>query len=308
MKHKNCILKFVVGLGLIPAFSYARTVSDPRPYRLLDQLAAVAATGGVDGTLALELLKRVALGRMPDLPTESLNKLGLAPTPPLGKLVFVDAYFRTHAFENIGKIDQEAAFSFLANVIESDLGLDTTGTVWTSSQIALANARLNKISGQRMKIEFLESLVTDRSLASFWAVNQLCDGGSLGSISVTRLYFKQTSRSEIEYGEEQRRFCERRMEVVFGKTNRVEALGSVLSVEKNSPDADKLVQWAVEQLIEMNNPAANAELKRFQKDIEKIAKDNFRYSHFSNLNESIEGLLEHNRLRTIGTQVKGGNK
>ena len=100
------------------------------------------------------------------------------------------------------------------------------------------------------------------------------------------------------------------MEVVFGNSDRVKALGSVLSVEESSPDADKLVQWAAKQLIDMNTPAANAELKRFQKEIETIPKDNFRNAHFSNLNESIKGLLEHNRLKTIkiGAQNKDGKK
>ena len=56
------------------------------------------------------------------------------------------------------------------------------------------------------------------------------------------------------------------MQVVSRYPDRVKALGSVLSVE-NGPDKDRLVWWAIYQLTELRNPAADSELKRFETEI-----------------------------------------
>ena len=56
------------------------------------------------------------------------------------------------------------------------------------------------------------------------------------------------------------------MQVVSRYPDRVKALGSVLSVE-NGADMERLVWWAIYQLTELRNPAADSELKRFETEI-----------------------------------------
>jgi hypothetical protein len=98
--------------------------------------------------------------------------------------------------------------------------------------------------------------------ARTWAIGELCDRGSLASLPLIESTLQATYSSEQE--EPAQAFCEARIGVITGDSDRVSALASVLKVGP-SPD-QQLMFWAIEQLIGMRTPAATAQLKRFLAD------------------------------------------
>ena len=273
--------------------------SVPHPYaaycRELDRIA-FKTSEPENRAVALELLELVAMNRTSSIKAGSELQAGVE-TGQLLQKGFALAGVRICAFPRIGETGLDDALDFLAAVKQADLGMDAPASIWTAAQEALANARLNKIAEPLLKTQYLESLVSPRTEASFWAVEQLCNRGSVTSINLAKTYLKLAWSGE--FGEEQSRFCQDRMQVVFANPDRAKALGSVLKVEKKGTEADKLVQWAVSQLVEMDNPAANAELKRFQSEMKQLPKADVRYRELFSYSHDIDFLLEHNRLKKI---------
>jgi hypothetical protein len=259
----HMILAF--SLVMVPFVSLAKTVPDPRPRLLLDRISAAAAQTETTA-ISLELLERVALGRTGEIMPESAAQVGVD-VVQLQQKGFSDSSVRAYALRKIAETGLPEALEFLRNLKQGDLGPDTTQQIWPSAQIAFRNALLNRIEDPQLKIEFLESAVAEhggRGVASYWAVSRLCDDGALASLPI----IQQSLRAgwSGQYGEDQIRFCEARMQVVSRYPDRVRALGSVLSVEDGTED-DRLVRWAIYQLVEMRTPSADAELNRFASEI-----------------------------------------
>ena len=59
------------------------------------------------------------------------------------------------------------------------------------------------------------------------------------------------------------------MQAIARDPDRIKALGSVLSVS-NGADQEDLIRWASNQRSEMRSPKADAELKRFMTEIERV--------------------------------------
>lgn len=288
MKHK---LILAASLGLIPLLLSAKTVNNPLPRLLIDRIATIAKVESKSGTAALKLLEEVALGQMYDIDPESLTKIGVEVGPPQQKAAFRDSSIRVYTFNKIGGIDMDESLDFLTNLKHKDVGPDTTGSIWPAAQIALASARLNRIIEPQSKIDFLEGLLNPRVPASSWAMNQLCDRGSSLSMRVIRPYI--TLVWTDQYGGEDLQFCEARMHIVNRNPDRVKALGSVLSVDSD-PNSDRLVRWAMDQLGEMESPAAYGELMRFKMEMKVIPSEDLRQGRFSNLSQVIDYYLERN--------------
>lgn len=302
-------MKLKIGVFLSFAFtavSVATTIVDAREFLLLDQLSAKASGRSDASQLALDLLQLIALGRMSDVSLEQLEKIGLAAssdTVPLRKGAFIEATFRAVAFREISTTGLDSSFDFLTKLKRSDLVSDPTGYVWTAAQIALSNAQLNKISDNHLRVEFLEALAIPRTPSGNWAVEQLCDSGTISSLSITRAFFKEVSKGSEGYGEEKSRFCEARMQVVFSNPDRVTALGSVLKAGESFSESVQLKKWAVQQLGEMDSPAADSELKRFQKQVRAIPFGKAGSEGSNYWSEVIDRLMVRNEVKRAGRKV-----
>jgi hypothetical protein len=170
--------------------------------------------------------------------------------------------------------------TFLESLKASDLAADTTGMVWPAAQIALRDARLRQIPDAGLQVRFLEDSLTGmrdgRGPLADWAVNELCDRGSVGSTPVVIQSIR--SRGNGLRDEEELEFCVARIRVVAGNPDPVKALAPILDVQSDSGDAQRglsdprrrLAGWAIDKLNSMQSASADAELDRFARQIEAL--------------------------------------
>jgi hypothetical protein len=122
------------------------------------------------------------------------------------------------------------------------------------------------------QIACLERTATEmsRAGAGHWAVDQLCDRGSLGSLVVIQKAIG--SRRNGQRDEDEITFCEARIRVLYGKQDRAKALGAVLNVG-SSAENSRLTAWAIQKLSLMHSAEADAELRRFVNEIDGLTAD-----------------------------------
>jgi hypothetical protein len=179
--------------------------------RLLDQVLSTIGSPSQTSSIALELLEQVALGRTSAISSGAEAQVGV-PTGEFQKQEYNAPEVHACAFRAIGETDLQEAVNFLKNLKRADIGADTTEQIWPAVQDALANALLSQIAAPRLKLEFLERTVRDREPAAHWAREQLCNSGALSSMPVVEKSIRQSWSGQ--YGEDEVRFCEARMQVV----------------------------------------------------------------------------------------------
>jgi hypothetical protein len=262
-------VKHVAILFILAAPGFCQIV-DPPPlagYCIpLDHAASLAASRSAAGAAGLKVLEGVTLGRADEITAETEMQAGLRP----GQLK--DPNFRTDdvrqcAVRKLGETGLAEAVTFLRNLRPADFRSDASRTVFATSQLALAEAILRGIQDPQQRIDFLEKTAREPSGASGWAVDQLCDRGAFGSLSVIEQVLRKGYSGQR--GEEEIAFCDARIRVLFGKPDRAKALGSVLNLQ-TSPSNARLTRWAIEQLYLMHSPAADAELLRFSREIDSV--------------------------------------
>ena|ERR1700736_6262978 len=119
MKYKAAFLLFA-----IPMLGLADRPLPWIPYcKLLDQAVSIAASQSQASPAALEVLERVALGRMADISAESAAQVGL-PTDHFGDPWFSDPEVRACAFRKIGETGLSEAVAFLRDLKRADVGTD----------------------------------------------------------------------------------------------------------------------------------------------------------------------------------------
>lgn len=279
---------------MIPVFCLATSISDPRQRLLLDRISTMTSTPSEASTAAFELLKLVALGRTQEISAELEARAGLA-AGEIQQKEFSDSSIRAYAFRKIGETSWSEAENFLANLKLNDIGLDPSQQIWPSAQIALNYARLKKIQDTQSQIEFLKGTLTEphdaisNSAVTTWAVTQLCDRGAHTAFPEIQMSIR--SRMERQDGDDEIRFCEARIQVVFRHPDRAKALGSVLRVADVTED-DRLVGWAISQLADMRSSTADAELNRFAMEIGQVPKDSPRNQRLSRFKSEIDTTLD----------------
>jgi len=134
---------------------------------------------------------------------------------------------------------------------------------------------MSRIADPQAKIEFLRNTLTSKTAATprWWVVEELCNRGAAVALPDIRASIKKRlsgsdAQSEIE-------FCEARVQVLGRDPDRARALGSVfgsvVSLE-NTLEGQKLLHWAMQQLIPMRSPDADAELDRIADRLDVLAK------------------------------------
>jgi hypothetical protein len=266
MKYVQVSLLAIVGLCMAMPVPFAFECS------LLDRVRDAAQTAGPMQSIALEILERVAGGRMESASPDLEVQVGLKPGQLRGP-EFKDSSLRAYALRRIGELDLPEALTYLQNLKQNDIGFDSSHLIWPAAQIALRDALLRRISDPQSKIELLERTVTEphdaisNSAVTTWAIDQLCDRGSLSSLAIIQQSIR--NRRNGQRGEDDLRFCEERMAVVGRSPNRAKALGSVLRVNGTSDDA-RLIAWAIYQLHSVDSREADAELERYAKEIDGL--------------------------------------
>jgi hypothetical protein len=250
---------------------------------LVDRVSDAAKAAPATRSIALEILERVAEGRMAGASPVLEVQIGLK-AGQLHGAEFKESTVRAHALKKVGELDLPEALTYLLGLKRSDIEPDLSGSVWPAAQIALRQAQLNQVSDEAGKIRFLEDTTSERTAAASWAVNELCERGSFQSLPFIREQIRK-SLSLPQDVKRENEFCEGRMGVISRDPDRVKALGSFLSVSGGVTD-DKLLGWVIGKLQDMNSPRAEAELQRYGKEIDRLPEDS-----------RLKRELEHERAR-----------
>jgi hypothetical protein len=266
----NYNLAIVIGLGFHIALG-----NTPAPFaanRLLLDRIVTSAKSPVQVILVLDVLERVALGHNNTISDDSSEQLGVQ-----GRLLrqksFGEPEVRAHALRKIGELGTLQALQFLGALRLADVQADSVRQVWPAAQIALRHAGLAQITDRQMRIDFLSNILTEphdpisNSAVVSWAVDELCNRGALSALPEIRPSIR--SRVLGEDAEEEIRFCEGRISVWYRNIDHARALGSVLNVETSAQDY-RLTEWALHQLSQIRSPNAEAELRRFTKEIGQV--------------------------------------
>ena len=268
MKYRTV---FLVVLG-IPALCLA---SQPDPFSascaMLNRIA-VRASQSQTSALALDVLERISLGRTEGIGDEIVAQVGVSPAE-FRQTAFNDPTVRGCAFRSLGQTGLTEVVNFLTALKVADVAPDSTQEVWPAAQIALREALLIQAPDAYAKVEFLEKTLESgsdaisNSAVASWAVDQLCDRGSLRSLPVVQSSIRK--RDPFQTGLEEIAFCEARVQVLSRDPNRAKALGSVLQTSASRPDA-RLITWAVRQLNSLHTAEADRQLENFAAAIGKL--------------------------------------
>jgi hypothetical protein len=246
----------------------------PAPYGLqraaLDQIAEAANSKLLTSPIALEILQRIAEGRMQTAPPGLETRVALKP----GELrvpAFQDPMLREIAVRKIGESGLPEAVAYLERLKEEDLGPNRTVMLWAAAQIALREAQMNRLPDDRAKIRFLEDTTSEWTAAASWAVDELCNRGSSASLGFIRVQIRRSYSLPQDYNQALG-FCEARIRVVSRDPDRIRALGSFLDAKDPNTLSDNraIIAWTIRQLKRMKSEAADAELERFSKEIDDL--------------------------------------
>ena len=115
---------------LLLAIAAASMALSPGPFArqwsLVDRVAAAARAGLPTAIPALEILERVAEGRMATAALDLETKVGLKPGQ-LHTPEFKDESVRAHALLEIGELDSPEALAYLQGLRPEDIQPDTSG-------------------------------------------------------------------------------------------------------------------------------------------------------------------------------------
>jgi hypothetical protein len=231
----------------------------------------VAATAKETSEVALKVLECVTLGRADNIQDGWESQAGIVPGQ-IKATTYADPQVRAYALWNIGETGVPAALQFLKGLTRSDFGVDASGRLWASAQVALSNALLNQIEDPKLKTEFLVHTMKT-SIAAAWAGEELCNRGALSALPDVQSWMKR--RRSGRPGQDDSEFCEARMRAVAADPDRAKALGSVFSsfmTLANGFPGRRLLTWAIGELGAMNSLEADAELDRIRDEIGAVLK------------------------------------
>jgi len=232
--------------------------------KALDQ-ACRAAIEDKSRSEALETIEAVIEGRPIEAINAAAQRAGLKGYFPQ-KTMWSDGY-RRYALEVLGRTGLQEALDYLSALTPQTIGRDDALSLLPQAKIELKKALLRRQVGSSQQIAFLRAeLASPLSRhTAHWAVNELCDRGDVDSIGAIRQFledkYRQQSGDPIAS-------CKSRMDIVNSHPDRARALGSALRLDTPSP-GNSLIGWAVEQLIAMESPAADAELERYATEVER---------------------------------------
>lgn len=288
MRHLTVML---LSFG-IPTLSLATTPApDMIPCGVLNRVLAAAASPPT-AAVALDLLEHVSIGKTTGISAESEKQVGLPPGE-FHQPMYAVPSVRVCALRDLAKTGTPEAVDFLAKFQRTDIGDDPSQEIWPAAQIALAEAQMSRITDPQSKIEFLRSTLTSNTAATprWWVADELCNRGAASALpeiraSIRRRLSGSDPQSEID-------FCETRMQVLARDPDRAKALGSVfgsvVSLE-NSSEGQKLLHWAMQQLIPMRSLEADAEVDRIADQLGALLKGAPRDVQLSKLAREINDM------------------
>ena len=172
---------------------------------VLDQ-ALNAVSIALSRDASLETLEDVAEGKPREVVTAAALKAGLrAFARP--DFSFADASVRAYAMDRIGASGLPEAIQDLESITVAEIGPDDTETIYPASQIALYKALYRRETDPGRQVALLAPhRRADTRRGGLWAVDELCNRGSNGSLPEIRKMVESYPGGLS--GGEQVRFCE----------------------------------------------------------------------------------------------------
>ena len=237
---------------------------------ILDRVSVAARGASETAGPALRALELVALGRPSEIDAGWSATIGI----PEGKFndpVFSNPSLRAHAMHKIGETGLAEGLDFLSKLTPETFRADTTQTLWRESQIALTIARLTRTTDTGQKNEILKRALN--SPAGAWAEEQLCNAGVFSALP--EIQRQKRLLSSGKRGEDEVAFCEARMRVASSHPDRVKALSSVFECYVSlagSREGQQLLLWAITELRLNGTPDADAALRAFEAELDRVLK------------------------------------
>jgi hypothetical protein len=167
-------------------------------FMLLDRILGHTASQSETSTIALGVLKQVAMGETNGISPDTEIRVGLEPGR-LRRPEFSAPSVRGYAFRKIGETGLPETVDFLQSLKQADFAGDTSQQIWPAAQIALKDALLRGIVDPQSRVNFLEKILTDsrgnpaRGAVAIWAFNHLCDRGALASLPLIQRFARAKS-------------------------------------------------------------------------------------------------------------------
>lgn len=262
MKHR-----FLLAFLLAAATASASTIVYGFERGVVDKIFAIAKAS-TSGGLGLVSLEHIAEGHPEEVDAGVAAQTGLTSTTH-GLEGFKTASMRAYSIIKIGATGLGQAVDYLSS-LSPGIDSDESHREWPAVQIALRDAQLRQISDPLQQIEFLEKTTEEKTAAQSWAVDQLCNRGSLISLPVVQQSIR--SRNPSQRGEDEITFCEARMRLIMSDPDRTKVIGSRLQTGASRPNT-RMLRWAVSQLEEINTADANRNLDDFAAQIKNLPAD-----------------------------------
>jgi hypothetical protein len=263
------IIVAALGTTLSPYYHYEQ---------MLDRAVEATQSPSLRG-IAMQFLRDIAEARPDKVTSDSAGRLGFRPRQfqLLGEAFAKDPGVRARGYRAIGRTGLAEALEYLHALTPEkvgNLGPRESHEAWPAAQIALQEARLNRIKIAQDQVTFLESAMSmnydsySTGKVQLWATEKLCDMGSVKSLALVE---KKLRGLYSRVGDAETSFCRERMQVVLSHPDRAKALGSVLNVGTSGAN-QRLTTWAITQLAAMKTSQADGELDRFSADIQAIQR------------------------------------
>jgi hypothetical protein len=289
-------MNFKASLLLALCVAVSSLATTPVPFsvelRLLDRISAAAAVESEGGVIAVKVLELVAVGRVSSIEPEWEASLKID-AGVLRQEAFSDSSVREYALRRIGDCPRADALEFLEKLTPGDFKADSSGQLWPTSQIALSEARMNRLAGPQPKIDFLRGLLASKTSTTpaRWVDDELCNRGALPAFPEVEASIRR--RLSGQRAEDEVTFCRARMLVVARDPDKAVALGSVFSsfmTLANTDDGQKLLRWAIYQLVSMRSASADAELDSFANQLGSVLKGDPSRLELSELRREIDAV------------------
>lgn len=263
--------RLTISIVGVCCLGFANTVFFRAEYDAIEKAAELAKSPNSQHA-ALFALERLAEGKPESVPGDIAAQIGLSPTS-IGWTTYRQLPIRTYAIQKLAETGTEDALVYLSSLNEDEFAPNAgeRTQLELAVEVGQRTIQLLRAPDQAGKVQLLEKAAVEPGFAGqTWAVDQLCEMGSVISFPVIQQSIRARYYGDEVRGDGELQFCQQRMAVIESNPDRVKALSSVLSSNLDIQNT-RLVSWAVSQLLKIGSPDAVDALQSFSTRVANAA-------------------------------------